>query len=135
MPPDFVLFLDENHCNNKHVLNVLTERGIQFERYSQHFLPGIPDADWLPEIGKRNWSLLTTDRRIRYRALEKQAVRENEIRMFCFSTNNMSGREMAEALGKALGKMIRIAGSNRPPFIAMTTRSGDVHLRERFGAE
>ncbi|MGC8550466.1 MAG: hypothetical protein ACP5M4_12270 [Acidobacteriaceae bacterium] len=121
MPPDFVLFIDENHCNNRRVLSVLQERGVAYERYLDHFQRGMADSEWLPIIGQRGWALLTTDRRIRYHNIEKQAVRENNVQMFCFSTNKMNGQEMAEALDKGLAKILQIAEQTPPPFIAMIT--------------
>jgi hypothetical protein len=135
MPPEFVLFLDENHCNNKRVLNVLQERGVLYKRYLDHFRGGMADSEWLPIIGQHGWALLTTDKRIRYHDLEKQAVKENNVRMFCFSTNNMSGQEMARAIDKGLSKMKKIAEQTQPPFIAMITKSGSVYLRETFSTE
>jgi hypothetical protein len=135
MPHDFVLFIDENHCNNRRILAVLQELGVAYESYLDHFQRGMADSEWLPIIGQRGWALLTTDRRIRYHNLERQAVKENNVRMFCFSTNKMNGQEMADALKKSVGKMLQITEQTPPPFIAMITRNGSVHLREIFSGE
>jgi hypothetical protein len=132
MQPDLVIFLDENHCCNKRVLGVLAERGIMYERFIDHFARGLADSEWLPSIGKRGWTVLTSDGKIRYRSIEKQAVYENKIRMFCFSTNNMSGQDMANALNQALDRIIKVVASIPPPFIATITKSGTVNVREDF---
>jgi len=132
MSPELILFLDENHHNNKHLLSLLSARGVRHERHRDHFTPGLADIEWLPEIGRRKWALLTTDKRIRYRTIEKQAVLDNDVRMFCFSTNNMSGRDMANALGLALDKIKKIFSSTPAPFIAMITKSGNVVVRKDF---
>ena len=58
---EFVLFLDENHCRNPHVINAIEERSIVCEKHLDHFAPGSEDTDWLPVIAQRGWSLLTTD--------------------------------------------------------------------------
>lgn len=133
MPPEFCLFLDENHCNNPHLLHVLEEQGIRFERYLDHFAPGVADTEWLPFVGAQGWALLTTDKRIRYRNLERRAVQAHNVAMYCFSTNNMNGRELASALKHASGAMQRIFVDRRPPYIAMIRKSGDVIVRESFG--
>ncbi len=134
MPPEFCLFLDENHCNNRHLLTVLRAEGVRHERHAGHFAPGTPDTEWLPTVGQRGWALLTSDGRIRYHTLEKQAVERHEIAMFYFSRNNMGGADMGAALAAALPAMQRMFAQQRRPFIASITREGRISLRETFGA-
>jgi hypothetical protein len=136
MPPDrFVIFLDENHCNNPKILDVLNVAGIPVERHLSHFQRGTPDEIWLPFVGENGWALLTSDARIRYRSNEKRAVKENRVRMFYFSTNNLSGAQMAVALARALPQMQRIFARQTPPYCAAITRSGDIQLRETFSSD
>ncbi|MEK6397838.1 MAG: hypothetical protein V4734_07110, partial [Terriglobus sp.] len=104
MQPDFVIFLDENHCNNKHILKALDAEGVRVERLLAHFSSGTRDQDWLPFIGQQRWILVTTDQKIRYRVLERNALQLNQVRMFCFRKNDMKGSAMAEVLTKALPK-------------------------------
>jgi hypothetical protein len=133
MPPDrLAIYLDENHCNNPRVLAVLRDAGVQVERHLDHFAKGTLDEVWLPFVGEKGWILLTTDGRIRYRSNEKQAVIENNVRMFYFSNNNMSGGQMAAALEKALLEIYKLCAKQKPPFFAAITRAGDVYLREKF---
>jgi len=133
MPPDRpAIYLDENHCNNKRVLAVLKDAGVQVERHLDHFARGTPDEEWLPFIGSKGWILLTSDGRIRYRSNEKQAVIQNKVRMFYFSNNNMSGLQMANALEKALPRIFRICAKQNPPFFAAITPSGEVDLRDKL---
>lgn len=133
MPPDrLAIYLDENHCNNKRVLAVLQDAGVQTERHLDHFARGTPDEDWLPFVGNNGWILLTTDKRIRHRVNERQAVIQNSIRMFYFSINDISGEQMATALAKALPEMYKLCAKQKPPFFAAITRTGEVYLREKF---
>ena len=133
MPHEFCLFIDENHCNNPHVRRVLAEGSVRFESYLDHFEPGVPDTEWLPVVGQRGWALLTTDKRIRTRKLEQQAIRANNIAMFYFSTNNLSGRQLGEALEKALPSMQSLFGRLERPFFAAVTQAGAVHQRDYAG--
>ncbi len=128
MPREFCLFLDENHCNNKHVLDLLIETQPP-ERHSAHFAPGTVDAEWLPFVGMRGWALLTTDKRIQYRILEREAVKSSGVATFYFSRNNMSGRELAGALRKAVPAMCRMFVDREPPYFAAITSAGEVHPR------
>ena len=132
MPPKFCLFLDENHCNNRHLLAALESAQVRYERHSSHFRPGTPDAEWLPVAGEKGWALLTSDRRIRYHALEKQAVKRHAIAMFYFARNNLSGQDMGAALAAALPAMQRTFAAQPRPFIASLNREGRVALRDVF---
>ena len=127
-----ILFLDENHCRNPHLIRTIEERGIVCEKHLDHFPPGCEDTKWLPAIAARGWSLLTTDARIRSNLLEKKAVRENKMRMFYFSRNNLAGIEMGVALRKALPAMERLIREQSPPFTASISKSGEVKLRDTF---
>jgi hypothetical protein len=129
LPEDFVLYLDENLCNSKVILETLTRLGVHFERHLSHFSRGTMDEIWLPLVGKNGWVLLTADKRIRYNLLEKRALDKNRVREFVFASGNMSGQEMAEALEQGIRKMVRMCTRIAPPFVAAITRSGEVHLR------
>jgi hypothetical protein len=132
-PPDsLVIFLDENHCNNKKILAVLANAAVRVERHLDHFARGTPDEEWLPIVGSNGWALLTTDKRIRYRTNERHAVIKHNVRMFYFSKNDLSGQQMASALEKALPEIRRICVRQAPPFFAAITKAGEVHLREKL---
>jgi len=133
MQPDSVIvYLDENHCNNRKILSVLEKASIRVERHLTHFQRGTPDEVWLPFVGENGWILLTTDKRIRFRANEKEAVIRHRVRMFYFSKNDLSGSQMAVALEKAIPQIRKICEKHAPPFFAAITRSGEVYLKENF---
>jgi PIN like domain len=130
LPERLIIYLDENHCNNKHILAVLHSADIAVERHLDHFPRGTPDEDWLPLVGENGWLLLTTDKRIRHRANERQAVIRHRVRMFYFSKNDISGAQMGAALQRAIPEIKRICAKNEPPFFAAITRKGEVYLRD-----
>lgn len=133
MPHDpLTIYLDENHCNNRRVLAALEALNIPTERHLSHFPPGTPDEEWLPLVGKNGWALITTDKRIRHHSNERKAVMSHRVRMFYFSKNDMSGQQMADALVRAIPKMIQIKEKHPPPFFAAITKSGEVHLKEKL---
>ncbi|NYF79118.1 hypothetical protein [Granulicella arctica] len=131
---EFVVFLDENHCRNPHLVAALVSGGVSLERHLDHFAQGIPDIEWLPVIAQRGWVLLTADARIRRKSrinmLERRAVGEYQLRMFYFSTNQSSGREMGDTLRRALPKMKAICDAQAPPFTASINKAGEVTLRD-----
>ncbi len=81
----FIVFLDENHCRNPHLLSALEAAGVEYKRHLDHFEAGLEDTAWIPFVAQRGWCLLTADARIRYNQLERQAVQDNSLRMFYFS--------------------------------------------------
>src|SRR5260370_42714932 len=79
-PEEFVLYLDENLCNARAILDTLTKLAVRFERHLDHFDRGTIDESWLPHVGLNGWVLLTADKRIRYNFLEKRALQRHGIR-------------------------------------------------------
>jgi hypothetical protein len=134
--PPLILFLDENHCGNRHLLNAIENQGIRCEKHLDHFPAGTEDTLWLPEIGRRSWCLLTTDasirRKFRSNYLEREAVRIHGVRMFYFSRNQLSGAEMGIALTRALPAIRRLFETQPAPFTASISRNGEVQLRDTF---
>lgn len=87
-----------------------------------------PDIVWLARAGREEWLVLTKDKLIRKRPLERQALMEARVRAFVFSGGNMSGVEMAEVITGCANKLLRIAASTPAPFVARITGSGDVEV-------
>lgn len=121
-----VVFLDENHCRNPHLRDALTEQDVPFVLHLDLFAPGTADLVWLPHVGRNSWSLLTTDKNIRSHPLERESVRDHGVRMFYFSTNQVSGFEMGQALRRAIPKMRSIVATTPPPFTVAINRKGEV---------
>lgn len=128
-PDPFVLFLDETSHNCAPIHEALGSMSIAFERHGAHFTSGVNDETWLPEIGKRGWAVLTCDKRIRYNELERLQIVRHRIRQFVFTSGNMSGVMMGEALRVAIPKMLRLFSSHPAPFIAYISKSGNVEVR------
>ena len=60
---------------------ILKDAGLSVERHRDHFAPDCPDAEWLGEIGRRQWIALTHDTRIRYKPNELAAVVRHRVRL------------------------------------------------------
>jgi len=127
-----VLFLDENHCRNPHIIRVIEERGIACEKHLDYFAAGTEDTEWLPVIAARGWCLITTDARIRTNFLEREAVRTDGVRRPYFSRNDIARIEMGSALDRALPKMERLAATQPAPFTASINKRGKVTVRDTF---
>jgi len=106
----------------------LQAEGLRVELHDDHFPQGTPDTVWLSEVGRRRWCVLTKDTRIRHRPSEKHALLAAAVRAFAFTSGNLSGAQMAEAIVKALPKMMALLASHPNAFIARITAASDVAI-------
>ncbi|MGK7927370.1 MAG: hypothetical protein AB4290_19370 [Spirulina sp.] len=120
-----VFFIDR--CLGKHpILERLRATGITVEVHDDHFPQNALDIEWIPEIGKRGWIILTKDARIARNTIERQAVAYAGIRMFTLASKKLSGEETAIAFQSALPSMLKFITKNTAPFIAKVYKSGKV---------
>jgi hypothetical protein len=82
----------------------------------------------LPEVGRRGWAVITSDDRIRYRVVEREAATSAGIALFIFTGKRMSGPAIAEALVRAVPAMAELLAEEPRPFVAKVSRSGGVAL-------
>lgn len=125
--PPVVFFIDRS-LGKKIIAERLREAGITVEIHDDHFPQDALDQEWLAEIGKRGWIVLTKDDRIRYRPAELAAYRIHKARVFIFGSGEMKAQEMAGAVAKAMPKILRLVKRTPPPFFARITRTGIVSL-------
>jgi hypothetical protein len=127
-PPDEpILFLDRA-LGNKVVANLLRSAGACVEIHSDHFEEAAADADWLLEVGRRGWAVLTKDRGIRRRVIELAAIRRGKVRAFALTSAGRSGEEMATAFIRALSQIRKLCKHKPPPFVATVTAAGKVSI-------
>jgi hypothetical protein len=122
----FTIFIDENHCRNKALLAGLDSAGLKYELHSTHFARGTDDVVWIAFAGEQGWLVVTTDDRIRRRALEKRGVLRKKVRLFVFTDNNTFGTVMAERLIMAVPEMKALIARQSPPLMASITKAGNV---------
>ncbi len=102
---------------------------VVYKRHGERFTAGVEDTEWLPEIGKEKWALLTSDKRIRYNQLERDKIVHYGIREFVFTSGNLSGVMMGEILKIAVPRMRKLFAEYPAPFIACISQSGNVEVR------
>jgi predicted nuclease of predicted toxin-antitoxin system len=128
MPPEQAVFFLDRSLGKEKVAGALRAAGAHVEIHDLHFSPDARDDDWLQEVGRRGWVVLTKDKHIRRRATELAALRNARVSAFVLTSGNLTGEEMAAAFVRALKRMRRVAAQNRPPFIATVTRDGSVSI-------
>jgi hypothetical protein len=114
-PEPLVVFVDRS-LGNKIVAAALRLAGAAVEIHDDHFPTTAPDEDWLHEVGRRRWVVLTKDRGIRYRAPALVAIRASATRMFVLTAGDLQGAEMAAIVVTALPRIARVVGHEPAPF-------------------
>lgn len=126
-PEQIVLFIDRALGRNI-IANRLRAEGARVEIHDEHFGQACVDEEWLTEVGKRGWVVLTKDKHFQRRELEISAIANANVRVFQLTAGNIQGNEMAEVFSKALPKIQRLASNNPAPFVARVSRTGVVQL-------
>jgi PIN like domain len=93
-PEPLTFFLDESQ-GGASVVAALRDAGALIERLTEHFPRGTPDEAWLTRAGQRGWIVLTRDKRIRYRQLERLALQAAKVRAFVFTGGNVTVKDAA----------------------------------------
>jgi hypothetical protein len=102
--------------------------GCIVELHDDHFPISAKDVDWLPEVGRRGWVVLSKDLNIRTNEPERRALLEANVRAFLFSQQEVPGHVMAAAFAKALRRIMNICRSHPAPLIARVSPSGTVEV-------
>ncbi len=124
---DLTLFVDE--CLGHHdVPGALARAGIQVEVLRDHFAAGTEDATWLAAVGRLGWVVLTSDKRIRRRNAEMQALLAANVIAFVLTSGNLSGQAAGLAFVRAYPRMQKLVRDRVAPFVAAVTAAGSVSL-------
>jgi hypothetical protein len=103
------------------VAAALRAKGLVVEVHSDHFPPDAPDTEWLAAVGKHHWIVLTKDKNIRKRELERRALNESGVHAFFLGQQGLSGMEMATIFAKAvpsiqtIGSLFETANPSHSP--------------------
>ena len=106
------------------VADALRAAGAHVEVHIDHFEQNAPDTQWIPEVGRRRWVLITKDQNIRRNPLERHAYEAAQLRGFVVTGKDMSGPELAELLVRCLPGMARRVLGRRGPMLFSISRSG-----------
>lgn len=106
----------------------LREAGIPFVAHREVFKPDAMDPEWIAEVGRRGWLVVTRDKNIRRRPNELRAVRDAKLHMFALSSGNLSAADTAAIVIKAWPAMQSEALHTPAPALYSVSRSGSVQL-------
>jgi len=124
-PEPLTVFLDES-LDSDSIAKALAEAGAIVERLTKHFPKGTDDQTWLSLAGAKGWVVLTRDKRIRYRRLERLALQSAGVRAFVFTGGNVTLADTATTLAGAMPAIQGVCASKEGPFICHIGRTGKV---------
>jgi hypothetical protein len=82
------------------------------------------DVEWIPEVARRGWVLITKDQNIRRNRLERETYRATQLRGFVATGKDMNGNELGELLVHCLPGMVRRTAGRPGPLLFAISRGG-----------
>jgi hypothetical protein len=116
-------FLD-HQIGRYQVAAALRAAGAKVEVHLDHFPGDMPDVDWIPEVARRDWVLITKDQNIRRNPLERFAYEVAKLRGFVSTGKDMNAGELGELLVRCLPGMVRRTAGRRGPLLFTISRGG-----------
>lgn len=92
MPPEPIEFFIDRCLGSKIIADALAAQGLVVHVHDDHFPQDCRDEDWLVEVGKRGWVVLSKDGRIERRHLEIEALKSAGVAAFIVITGSPGPR-------------------------------------------
>lgn len=103
--------------------------------HDDHFGQSTSDTDWLVEVGKRGWVVLTKDIRIRTNANEREALLGARVALFALGRGDLSGSRMSEIFCAALARIRVVLDQYGVPIVATISAEVVVTVRTANGRD
>jgi len=113
---------DENLSPN--LVRGLKEFGEDVEHITEIVKQGTPDKEWLRIVGENGWYLITRDKRIRQRPIEKDALKIFAVGAFFLQGKEMSRWEIIRQVIMSWHRIKEKAENTNAPFAYQITRAG-----------
>ena len=126
-PSGPTFYIDESIFSLK-LIEGLQRAGVDLKIAGTDIPSGASDETWLQACGENGWLALTRDQRIRYRKLEKEALKEFGVGAFTFTGGQATGATLSLSVLTALPGMMAAAKSTPKPFLFVFGVAG--HLRK-----
>ena len=121
---EVVFIVDE--CLGREALEVLAAQH-ETRLVKTEFGEGTDDPDFLPEIGRRGWLLITRDDAMRRRHAEFSAIARCKVWAF-FVSAKLNGQQTASLLEAQLEKVVRYHARHLPPAMVRIHSGGVEHI-------
>jgi predicted nuclease of predicted toxin-antitoxin system len=123
----FTFFVDRS-LGGHVIVDALRKTGELVEAHDLHFGQDTTDREWLAEVGRQGWVVLTKDARIRTNELERESLLASRVAAFMLGRGDVGGSQMAAAFVLALPRMKKVLRRYKVPLIAAVSVLGAVSV-------
>ena len=82
---------------------------------------GDPDVAWIPTVARREWIAVSSDKRLRSRRAERQAIQNARLRLLVIAARNATEEDTASIINKHRRSILALVHYMPPPFISSLT--------------
>jgi len=126
-PPDAPPLFIDRCAWSRRLGEALREAAIPFIVHDDKFAKDCADVDWLPEVGKQGWIVITRDKNIRRKPNELQAFRDAKVIAFALASGNASADDTARLVVELYPRILRKARGAKPPAMFSVTLAGGIN--------
>lgn len=109
-------------------MDMLRAAGEDVHAHDDHFAQNTPDTEWLNEVGRRGWVVLTKDKNIRANQLEHVALVRANVACFMLGRGDLAAATMGNVFLDALPLIRRVLRRFDVPIAASLSTSGHVRV-------
>lgn len=119
-PPKATFFVDRDL--GKRSAAILDGAGFSLEWHDDHFPQKTPDEEWLREVTRRGWVVLTHDRKMRYTSRIRDEILDSGARVFIIRSARLTTSQLAQVVVNSRTRVTRFLERHPAPFIAKVLR-------------
>ena len=82
---------------------------------------GDPDVAWIPNVARRKWIAVSSDKRLRSRRAERHPIQNAQLRLIVIAARNATEDNTASIINKHRKSIIALVRYMPPPFIVSLT--------------
>jgi predicted nuclease of predicted toxin-antitoxin system len=123
----FVYFVDRS-LGRGIVVESLRATGAEVHAHDDHFAQNTPDVDWLIEVGRRGWVVLTKDTNIRSNQLELRALLQAKVACIMLGRGDLTAPTMGKLFGDNLRRLERVLRRFHVPLVASLGAGGSLRV-------
>jgi hypothetical protein len=97
---------------------IVRGEGVTVHLHQDHFPQNAPDVEWMPEVARRGWVIISPDIRISRDRLEVEAIMTSGAAVFCLAGGHLTGEQKARNFLRCLPQIASVLERTPRPFIA-----------------
>jgi predicted nuclease of predicted toxin-antitoxin system len=123
----FTYFVDRS-LGRYDVVDALRAAGENAHAHDSHFDQNTPDVEWLAEVGKRRWVVLTKDKNLRRNELEHLTIVNAKVACFMLGRGDVTAATMGRVFVDSLPQMKRVLRRFHVPVAASLSVGGQMRV-------